>query len=354
MNDITSLCPLLVVRGAAQAIHFYQRALGALLLARYEHGVDRPISHADLALGDARFSLTEELPEWNSDAPESLGGSPVVLQLGVTDAERVVRCLCTSGASVVFPLQPFAGELMARVRDPFGHLWIVRQRLETLPVGEIGRRRDELFAQLGGLTPGPIQEAVSIRNATAARQEPNEATVAEPHPARVHLVVGPVGAGKSTFALKLAQDRAAIRLTLDEWMVTLFRPDRPETDRVAWYRERAERCIDQIWKVALQLTAQRRDVVLEIGLLQREERERFYARVDEAELPLTIHVLDAARDVRRDRVQQRNCQQGPTFSMVVPPEIFELASDLWEPPENDECEGRDVRSMRTDGDGAGD
>src|SRR5687768_55420 len=43
--------------------------------------------------------------------------------------------------------------------------------------------------------------------------------------ARVHLVLGPVGAGKSTFALELARSSGAVRLTLDEWMTELFRPD---------------------------------------------------------------------------------------------------------------------------------
>jgi hypothetical protein len=33
---------------------------------------------------------------------------------------------------------------------------------------------------------------------------------------------------------------------------------------------------------------------------------------------------------------------------VVPPAIFELASDLWEAPDFDECDGRDVRFLRTD------
>ena len=351
MNDITSLCPLLVVRSAAEAIHFYQRGLGALLLTRYEHGSERRISHADLALGDCRFSLTEELPDWNEDAPGSLGASPVVLQLDVADAAQSVRALCAAGASIVFPLQPFAGELLARVRDPFGHRWVVRQVLETLHIDAVQRRRDELFAQLGGLTPRPTKDAGSIGNATATAQAPNAARAPEPPRPRVHLVIGPVGAGKSTFALRLAQQRSAIRLTLDEWMTTLFRPDRPETDRITWYRERAQRCIDQIWMLLQQLTAQGHDVVLEIGLLQRDERERIYARLDDAQLPLTIHVLDAERDVRRERVRQRNREQGPTFSMLVPLEIFELASDLWEPPEQEECEGRDVRFSRTDGQG---
>lgn len=348
MHDIPSLCPLLVVRGAAQAIDFYQRALGAQVLARYEHGAGRRVSHADLALGGARFSLTEELRAWNSDAPLSLGGSPVVLQLGVADAAGLVRSLSTAGADIVFPLQPFAGELMARLRDPFGHLWVVRQLLTALPAEEIQRRRDELFAQLHELDTGPTKDALTIENARAGGQAPNAAWGLERRSARVHLVIGPVGAGKSTFAERLEREHSAIRLTLDDWMATLFRPDRPATGLPAWYRERTQRCIDQIWKMTQQLTSRGDEAVLEIGLLLRDERLHFYERVSAAGLPLTVHVLDAARDVRRARVLERNRRQGATFSMVVPLEIFELASDLWQAPQSDECEGRDVRFLRTD------
>jgi hypothetical protein len=46
-------------------------------------------------------------------------------------------------------------------------------------------------------------------------------------------------------------------------------------------------------------------------------------------------------------VERRNREQGPTFSVVVPPEFFERASDLWEPLEPEECTGRDVRFVRT-------
>lgn len=168
--------------------------------------------------------------------------------------------------------------------------------------------------------------------------------------ARLHLVIGPVGAGKSTFATALARERGAVRLTLDEWMTALFRSDRPESGVVAWYVERAARCVGQIASVADAVLDAGRDVVLEIGLLKRQERSAFYGRV--AGRALTVYVLDAARAVRRERVAERNRSGGPTFSMVVPPDVFELASDLWEAPEADECEGRDVQFLRTDLGGA--
>src|SRR6185503_5806971 len=103
------------------------------------------LSHADLALAGALFAVTEEARAWNSDAPISLGGSPVVLQLHVADAEAVASSMLEAGATVVYPVQELLGERMARVRDPFGHLWILRQRLEDLSVEEIQRRRDDLF-----------------------------------------------------------------------------------------------------------------------------------------------------------------------------------------------------------------
>ena len=119
-------------------------------------------------------------------------------------------------------------------------------------------------------------------------------------------------------------------------MTVLFRPDRPPTGRIEWYVERADRCIEQIWRVACSAIEASTDVVLEIGLIQRAQRESFYARVDAAALDLTIYVVDAPREVRRQRVRQRNREQGETFSMEVPDDFFELASDLWEPPTDDE------------------
>lgn len=88
---------------------------------------------------------------------------------------------------------------------------------------------------------------------------------------RLHLILGPVGAGKSTFAMQLSARHGALRLTLDEWMATLFSPDRPTTGLVEWYTERADRCVDQIWKLASHLIDMGSDVVLEIGLIQQRD-----------------------------------------------------------------------------------
>jgi len=159
---------------------------------------------------------------------------------------------------------------------------------------------------------------------------------------RIHLIEGPVGAGKSTFAFQLGQRHRAPHLNLDEWMAILFRSDRPETDHRVWYAERKERCIEQIWRVACEILETDSDVVLELGLVQQSARQSFYERVAAAGYQMTVYLLDAPRDVRRERVRERNRSRGATFAMVVPDEIFELASDLWEPPDERELRSIDV------------
>ena len=50
------------------------------------------------------------------------------------------------------------------------------------------------------------------------------------------------------------------------------------------------------------------------------------------------------------RVVRRNQDQGSTFSMHVPEEFFELASNLWEPLDATEYSERDVRFITSDSD----
>jgi PhnB protein len=141
-GGVLSLVPLLVVRDAAGALDFYVRALGAHEVVRFVNNRRGTVSHADLAIGEAVFSVTEDARAWNSDAPPSLGGSPVVLQLRVENVEAAVERMVTAGATLVFPLVDFCGERMARLRDPYGQLWLLIQRTEELSPDEIQRRRD--------------------------------------------------------------------------------------------------------------------------------------------------------------------------------------------------------------------
>ncbi|NKC01665.1 MAG: AAA family ATPase [Pseudomonadales bacterium] len=161
--------------------------------------------------------------------------------------------------------------------------------------------------------------------------------------AKVTLIEGPVGAGKTTFAAKLGVQRGVPRLDLDEWMVSLFSPDRPETGFMPWYQDRKERCLEQIWRIALELLDADHDVILELGLVQLLDREEFYARVDGCDHDLEVFVLDVPFAERKARVMRRNDEQGMAFKMAVSEEIFQIANAAWQPPDEIETRDRNIQ-----------
>ena len=152
----------------------------------------------------------------------------------------------------------------------------------------------------------------------------------------VRLIEGPVGAGKSTFSASLANRTKGIHIPLDAWFAKLFSPDRPSGDLIPWYIARKDRLLELIWAHSRGILAAGSDVILELGLIQRQPRMEFCQKVISEEFELIMYELDAPIEVRRARVHQRNTDKGPTFSMVVPEQIFDLASRMWEP--SDELE----------------
>ena len=70
----------LTVRDGKKAIEFYKNAFGAK-----ELGVmltpTGAVMHAELQIGDTKFYLGDEAPEWGNRSPLTLGGSPVSLNI---------------------------------------------------------------------------------------------------------------------------------------------------------------------------------------------------------------------------------------------------------------------------------
>lgn len=148
----------------------------------------------------------------------------------------------------------------------------------------------------------------------------------------LHLLIGPVGAGKTTYGRRQAAQAGAVFLDLDTWMVRLFGADsRPQENVLAWYLERRQRVRELLWDLTLDMLRSGLEIFLELGLVTAAEREDFYERARAQDLPLRVYLVDAPRDLRRQRVVQRN-RAPQEFTQVVPLEHFERASDLWQPP----------------------
>jgi predicted kinase len=154
--------------------------------------------------------------------------------------------------------------------------------------------------------------------------------------APIYLIEGPVGAGKSTHARKLALQVRGVHLALDEWFVRLFSPDRPAGDFIGWYLEHKTRLLDLMWAHALAIAGTEVSPILELGLIQRQARLEFLDRARDAGADLKVRLLDAPLEVRWERVSLRNETRGDTFSMVVPRQVFDVASSMWECPDEDE------------------
>ncbi|WP_374472607.1 AAA family ATPase [Phenylobacterium sp.] len=157
--------------------------------------------------------------------------------------------------------------------------------------------------------------------------------------ATLHVIFGPSGAGKTTYAHAFARREKAVAFILDEWMARLFAPDMPEKIEYEWMVERVGRCEAQIWSVAAGVLATGTSVILDIGLMRRADRARVREIAEATELPLQFHYVTAPPEVRRARVAERNVVRGENFAIEVTPEMFEFAEGVFETPEPSELEG---------------
>jgi uncharacterized glyoxalase superfamily protein PhnB len=139
--------PYLIVKGAADAIGFYQRVFGAELLMRL-NAPDGSVMHAELKVGPAHFMLTEERPEYRALSPQAIGGSASSAIVYVEDADAAVQRALDAGSQIIMPLaDQFWGDRSAGIVDPFGHHWMVATHIEDPSPEEIQRRAQAMFAK---------------------------------------------------------------------------------------------------------------------------------------------------------------------------------------------------------------
>jgi PhnB protein len=128
MDVITKLYPRLVVADAAGAIGFYVKALGAREQGERYTDEAGKVVHAELEIGGTTVAVKDEGD--GDPAPTSLGGTPVILALSVTDADAVAEAMLAAGATVIYPIEDREyGERGGRLADPSGHQWMISQPL---------------------------------------------------------------------------------------------------------------------------------------------------------------------------------------------------------------------------------
>jgi predicted kinase len=154
--------------------------------------------------------------------------------------------------------------------------------------------------------------------------------------ATLHVIFGPSGAGKTTYALEFARREKAVPFILDDWMARLFGPDTPNPIEFEWMMERVTRCEAQIWSCAAAVLATGIPAILDIGLMRRSDRDRVREIAEGAGLPLQFHYVTAPQALRRGRVAERNTVRGENFAIEVTPEMFDFIEGVFETPDDEE------------------
>jgi len=142
----TTATPYLCVKDCARAIEFYEKAFGAKETMRLNDPKDGRVGHAEIKIGEALIMLADEFPDFGVRGPQSIGGSPVTIVLGVPDVDAVATRAVAAGLKVVRPVEDqFYGERAGRFEDPFGHVWVISTHKEDVTVEEMRRRYAELY-----------------------------------------------------------------------------------------------------------------------------------------------------------------------------------------------------------------
>lgn len=136
----------ITVRDARAAIEWYERVFKAknVLSLTAPGGT---VAHAELQIGDGLVYLADPAPTVGDVPPEGGTARSTRIHLYVADVEEVLRLAASEGASVVIPVaDQFYGDRAARLLDPFGHVWIVATRVESVRQVERQKRMERLFS----------------------------------------------------------------------------------------------------------------------------------------------------------------------------------------------------------------
>lgn len=125
---MSGITPYLCVSDGREALRWYAEALGAEVRGEPIIMDDGSVGHAELSLAGDTFYLSEAVPEIGVIAPESGAGATVTLHVDVPDVAAAVRLAAEHDALVDREPEQTEHGVIAVLRDPFGHRWMLNSR----------------------------------------------------------------------------------------------------------------------------------------------------------------------------------------------------------------------------------
>lgn len=145
--------------------------------------------------------------------------------------------------------------------------------------------------------------------------------------ARLIIMCGLPGSGKTTQARLLADELDAVRLSSDEWLLEL---------RLDGFDEEARERVEALqWGLAQRLLELGQNVILEAGFWARVERDALRDGARRLGADVELRVLDVPLKELWRRLERRNADL-PVGSLPVTHEQLELWSTWFEVPDERE------------------
>jgi PhnB protein len=162
-----TVTPVLVVQNAAAAIEFYKTTFNAQELSRTYAADGVIILRAEIKIGNSIFHVNDEMPAFGIMSPTTLGGVASANHLYHAEVDDIWERAIEAGASIVMPLENmYWGDRYGKFVDPYGHVWALAKRLESLTEKEISARLANLLAPVKAepMTVIDIAEALAEQN----------------------------------------------------------------------------------------------------------------------------------------------------------------------------------------------
>jgi len=128
-TDHPFFAPQLFINNGVKDISFYERAFKANVL-RLLFNDDSTVHVAELAIGGALFHLHEIMGKPYLFSPDKHDGTTTLIGLFVPDVDEVMANAIAAGAVEVHPPKDYEyGYRQGEIKDPFGHYWLIQQRI---------------------------------------------------------------------------------------------------------------------------------------------------------------------------------------------------------------------------------
>jgi predicted kinase len=153
---------------------------------------------------------------------------------------------------------------------------------------------------------------------------------------KIHLLCGPTASGKTALAREIEGERGAVRFSIDERMVPPNFPEQRDDHLIERLIQDTHPVFLAILKESHQQLGSGREVVLDVGAFNRSTRDLLRSWATGIRQPLILYYLSVSKDIRLERLRQRNKCRGSDYSFDVPLWVFDLIDQVFEAPTADE------------------